>query len=488
MAEILTPSPSPDDSNRAGNSPRTDPVVWLVLALGAIGLLAFARAGLLVRLPVPLNFNEGWNAYHTADVAAARRLYPDPPEFFFTNYPPLSFYVIAPVGRLLGDQMAGGRLIALLSLAAWIGLVAGVARRLRCSWTESGFGAAMLAVSMFVFNDFYVGVNDPQMLGHALQMLGLLFLLRDRRTLMSLAACAVLFAAGVFVKNNLIALPLAAVAWLLVVDRPNGWRLIALGAGVGAAGAAICVAAFGPQFAAQILWPRPYLPAKLFLMSWQWTGQMLLPLGIVAWLARTSARDRPGIAIAYAVTAIVTGLLFAGGDGVYWNTMFDADCALAIIAALALNRLTQGSSNIRRLVVPAAYLAAPALVLAMSATIHWLSPRFWFDPRWSEAAAARGVIAFMRQHDGPAMCEDLSICYWAGKPMEVDFFNLMGRAGREPWRIEALARRIERREFGVASVEAEPHGRDLGPRFREALHRHYRVDHVSQWGVLWVPK
>ena len=460
--------------------------MWLVLVVGAICLLAFVRAGLLIPRPVPLNFNEGWNAYHTADIAAGRPLYPDPPALFFTNYPQLSFYVIAPVGRLLGDQMAGGRLVALLSLAAWIGLVAVVIRRLRCSWTEAGFGAAVLAVYMFVFSDFYVGVNDPQILGHALQMLGLVFLLRDRRTLGALAACAACFAAGVFVKNNLIALPLAAVVWLLVVDRPNAWRLIALGAGIGVAGVAICVAAYGPQFAAQILAPRVYLPSKLVLMGWQWTRRMLLPLACVAWLARQSARKRQnGLALAYVGIAIATGLLFAGGDGVYWNTMFDADCALAITAAIALNRLSTRSLNIRSL-VPVAYLAAPALVLALGATIHWLSPRFWFDPRWSEAAAASNEIAFVRQHDGPAMCEDLSICYWAGKPAEVDFFNMMERAKSEPWRIDALVQRVERREFGVASIGAD--GRDLGPRFNDALHRNYRIDHASQWGVLWVPR
>ena len=113
---------------------RRDPLVWLLTAAAAICVLEFVRAIFTLGLRLPLNFNEGWNAYHAADVASGRPLYPDLSGQFFTNYPPLSFYVIAPIGRLLHDQMLAGRLVSLASLAAWIALVAATARRLRCSW------------------------------------------------------------------------------------------------------------------------------------------------------------------------------------------------------------------------------------------------------------------------------------------------------------------------------------------------------------------
>jgi len=459
---------------------------WLLAALGAICLLGFVRAFLTIGLHLPLNFNEGWNAYHAADVAAGRPLYPDPAGQFFTNYPPLSFYVIAPIGRLLGDQMLAGRLVSLVSLAAWVALVAVVARRLRCSRTASIFGAIVIAVSMFVFSDFYVGVNDPQILGHAVQLLGVALLLRGRRTMGALAVAAVFLAAGVFIKNNLIALPLAAAVWLWFTDRGNARRLAVFGAIAGLAGIALCFAAFGPRFAEQVLSPRGYIPAKAFLMSWQWIRRMILPLAVTGWLAWRSAQDQNAVfGIVYAAISIILGLTFAGGEGVYWNTMFDADCALALTAALALERWP-GTSGLRRLTIPAAYLAVPAFVIAMSATVHWLSPRFWFDPRWSEAAAAAQDIAFVRRRQGPALCEDLSICYWAEKPAEVDVFNVRQRSRRESWRIETLARRVEAHEFSVAQIEDE--GRSLGPRFMEALQRNYRVDHAGQWGAFWVPR
>jgi hypothetical protein len=457
-------------------------LAWLLTAATAVCGLSFVRTALILVRQVPLNWNEGWNAYHAADIVAGRPLYPDPATtFFFTNYPPLSFYVIAPIGRLLGDHMLAGRLVAFVSLLAWLALLVAVARRLRCGWTSAVFGALVLAGGLFVFSDFYVGVNDPQMLGHALQALGLVLVLSTPRTTASLVGCAVLFTAGVFVKNNLIALPLATVAWLWFDDRPSAGRLIVFGAAAGIVATVFCVGVFGPQIAAHVFSPRGWVLSKAASMGGQWLLRMALPLVVVAWLAASAGGDRAArFVAAYAATAILTGIALAAGEGVYWNTMFEAECALALAAAIAVDRAPG------RLPVVAAFLLAPALALAMNATIHWLSPRFWFDPRWSEASTAAADIDFVRRHNGAALCEDMALCYWAGKPNEVDFFNTHERLRREPRRVDPLIRRLNDREFGVAQVQDDD--RNLGPQFMEALRRNYRVDHESQWGVFWVPK
>jgi hypothetical protein len=382
---------------------------------------------------------------------------------------------------LLGDHMIAGRLVAFVSLLAWIALVAIAARRLRCSWAAAAFGALVLAAGLFVFSEFYVGVNDPQILGHALQALGLVLLLSPRRTTASLACSALLFTAGVFVKNNLIALPLASVIWLSLDNRRSAWWLVVFGAAAGIAATLFCVAVFGPQMAAHVFSPRAWMPSKAVSMGGQWLLRMALPLVVAAWLAVSARGDRDvQFAAIYVVTAIVCGIGFAAGEGVYWNTMFDAECALALTAAVGVDRAP------RRLAVALSFLVAPALALAMHATIHWTSPRFWFDPRWSEASTAAADIEFVRRHDGAALCEDLALCYWAGKPAAVDFFNMHERLRLEPWRVDPLVRRLNDREYGVAQVEDDD--RNLGPRFMEALRRNYRVDHSSQWGTFWVPK
>ena len=208
---------------------------------------------------------------------------------------------------------------------------------------------------------------------------------------------------------------------------------------------------------------------------------MALPLVVTVWLGTSAGSDPAAqLAVIYAVTAIVASIAFAAGEGVYWNTMFEAECALALVAAVATDRAS------RQLPVALAFLAAPALALVLNASVHWLSPRFWFDPRWSEASTAAADIEFVRSHDGSALCEDLALCYWGGKTTPVDFFNLHERLRREPGRVEPLVQRLNAREFGVAQVEDDD--RNLGPQFVDALRRNYRVDHMSQWGTFWVPK
>ena len=456
----------------------------LTAALLGLCALGFVRTTLIVGRRAPLNYNEGWNAYHSADVAAGRPLYPDPSGTFFNNYPPLSFLAVAPLVHVVHDPLVAGRALATASLLVWVVCLGIAVRRLGGSRLHAAFAAALLAVYMFVFSSFYVGVDDPQIFGHALQALGLLVLLGRRRSTVSLALAAVLLAAGVFVKNNLVALPIASVVWLWTTDRPSAWRLAAFGAAAGLVGATASVAAFGPQSAAQILAPRFWAPAKGMQLAWLWTRRMALPLAVAVWLSPRVTRDaRVRFALIYLAVAIAAGWTFAMGDGVYWNTMFDADAAIAVTAGVALECV--GDSWARGAAVAGACLAAAALAVALSATIHWLSPRFWFDPLWFDVQSAGREVEFLRTRPGPALCENLIYCYWAGKKdVGADFFNLGQYIRREPRRADALVRRLEARDFSAAQIE----GRDLGPRVRQALQQNYRVDHESEWGTFWVPR
>ena len=466
--------------------------MWAALLLAATCLLLVLRTALIIRLHIPINWNEGWNAYHTTDLVMGRPLYRGSTGFFFNNYPPLSFYIVAAWGWLLGDQMLAGRSLSLLALIGWAWLLALTAKRLGCRWSEAAFAALLLLASLFLFNVFNVGVNDPEFLGHVLQALGLFILLREPRTPWSLVSCAVLFAAGVFVKHLLIALPIAAVVWLMVFDRRAAWRLMAVGSLLAVAGLAASVAMFGPDFLIQLLSPRAYLPARAAAMSAEWVSRVLGLVLVSAVLARRYLRDpRVALALLYAGLATVLGLALFGGDGVYWNNMFDAEWALCLTAALALNRLPaatieRDTDHRVRLGLVTACLAVPVAMTAMGAQIHWGSPRYWLDPRWFEAETAASEIAFIRSQPGPVLCEQLSLCFWAGKPVEADFFGLHQRVRRDPSRADELARQVEARRFAVAQLDIPT--QYLGPRFEEAMRQNYRIDHQNEWGVFWVPK
>ena len=62
---------------------------------------------------------EGWNAYLQDAAAAGLPIYPPPGSLVGNNYPPLSFYAIGFIGRMLGtDNLFVGRAISIVALLA----------------------------------------------------------------------------------------------------------------------------------------------------------------------------------------------------------------------------------------------------------------------------------------------------------------------------------------------------------------------------------
>lgn len=463
---------------------------WLSLGLAAVCCLVLFRLGVTAPRHITLNANEGWNAYHAAGVIAGRPLYPSPPGLFRNNYPPLSFYMTAALGRVVGDVLLAGRILSLLSFVVWAIALGLTARRLGCAWDEAAFAAALCAVHILVFADYYVGVDDPQLLAHGLAAFAPFVLLREPRTTGSLLLCALLCTAGIFVKHNLIAVPLACVLWLLWFDRRAGWRLIAFGALIGVAAFGASVLVFGPGFVEGLMTPRASLPGKWLTMTRQWWPLIVAPLAALAVLMRQAARDRQvAFGVVLAVIAVAVAELSFSQSGVYWNTAFDAAWALSLTAALAINRLprvTAAHAARLRAALVAGSLAAAVVVVAGRATYYWGSPRFWLDPRWAEVESTAREVEFIAAHPGPVLCENLALCYWAGKPAEVDFFNLSERILREPGAGDELLRRLDSGGFALAQIDDPTH--DLGARFDAAIARTFVLDHKGRWGSLLVPR
>ena len=219
------------------------PFAWLMAMMGA--LIALLTAIHLVQIPlrIPLNYNEGWMALLSDRAVGGGVLYPAPGLFVVDNYPPLSFYVIGAVGRLLGDNVAAGRCVALAALAAVTCEVLWSARRLDAGKGAAALGALLFALSNLTWFHAYVAMADPQWLGQAVTLAGLPLLLQagdGRLRLGPVIASAVLMTAGGFIKHNLIALPLATALWLAVEDRRaflawSATAVVALGAGGSAA-------------------------------------------------------------------------------------------------------------------------------------------------------------------------------------------------------------------------------------------------------------
>ncbi|MGI4977189.1 MAG: hypothetical protein ACRYG6_09630, partial [Janthinobacterium lividum] len=407
------------------------PLPGALLAAGA-ALVALLLLQPLLRIPlhVPLNYNEGWNAYLDARAAGLQpgQLYPSD-GLVFDNYPPLSFHLVGALGRLAAlDMIVAGRIVAAASLLASAALAGLCVARLGGS-ARAGLAASMLLL-LYAATLFrgYVAMDDPQWLAHALMLGGLAVLLRDpgaaRIPLGQVASAALLVTAGGFVKHSLVALPLAATAWLALLRPRAAAAWLAAAAGAVAAGALATALEHGTgAFAAVLAHRRVFAAARLApALGDQAAFLPMLLVAALVWHARRRPSDPAALFAALFVAAsLLTGTVQRLGEGVNINAHFETLSALCIATGLAVSR---AAAVPRRGRPPAALLALAALpALAMAPGTLW---RSWDQARAAPALARAWapVIERIRAAPGLAGCEMPSLCFWAGKPFVVDQFNL----------------------------------------------------------------
>jgi hypothetical protein len=458
----------------------------LIAPLAIPALAGLMRAALIVPLRVSLDPNEGWNAYHALSVLNGGRLYPSPASLMVNNYPPLSFYLVAALSHLTGDVIIAGRALSLIGV---IGIGAGIAvvlRIARCTMAESILAVLFFTAALFLFSD-YIGMDDPQLFAQALQIGGLALLLWRPRNDAAAVTAGLLFAATLFFKHNLFVLALAAALWLAVFDLRRA-LILAMSGGIAIAlGLLAFRYAYGVSLFAILAAPRSYSLSLLSQNLRDWLVWAGLPLAATIVLCLTQYRDRYVVFCAiYAALSVATGALFCGGAGVDVNVLFDADIALALGFGLARNRLAPNPA--KTIIVSAAFLV-PLVFGAVSAAkdAPITNAGFWLHPLEDEAALSRRDIAFLASHRGPALCETLALCFWAGKVTEVDVFNIGEQYRLHARSGEPLKQKIASKAFGVIEFDAlSPF--PLTPGIRAALLQRYRIDHTDDNGAFLVPR
>ena len=458
----------------------------LVLALACVP--AAIRTCASIPAHAPLDYNEGWMAYHAASFSAGRPLYPAQPGFFVNNYPPLAFYVLAAIGRITGDPIVAGRMLALLTFAIITLLLVRCARLMACTRAEATFGGGLFAAHVLAFSN-YAGINDPQFLAHAIAAAGLLTVLPSPRTATRIAACGVLLALALFVKPNVVALPIALVVWLLAADPAAARRLLATFTGCIAIGLMACLLTYGPESVHAVTMPRAFSLHESEIESLRWLVQRTVFVGILGFVLSRSSHD-PHLLLSaiYAVVSTLAGLAFLGGMGVGRNVLFESDWALSLSAAVCLNRAAVGTDAVatrRRALLLCAYAALPIITVATLARPEWKSAEYWLAPQKDATVDAANDVRFLTAQPGAVFCETLALCFWAGSPPEVDLFGWATgvRSGRSrPEDLEAL---LAAHHF--AAVQVEPPGR-IDSRFYDVLARNYRLHHVDRFGSFLVPR
>ena len=475
------------------HGPQIDPVRVMMVLMGLAVLAGLART--LATLNLTLAFsNEGWTAYHAADAASGRALYPAPGGLVYNNYPPLGYYLIGGLGRLIGDTILAGRI---LSVAAFVGIALGIRKAvllMGAGWREAGFAALIFAGTMLFDYDF-VGVNDPQLIAHAVQIAGLVLLLRQPRTTGSVALAAVLFVLALFIKHALIALPLVTGFWLLATDRRNGLKFAAFGVALVLAGAALFQAAYGRPLLAEIHDARVYW---LYFAAHAMGGRAIifLPLiaSIVVW-RHTVADKHIVFCVSYAVVSVLLAAYFLGGAGTGGKMLFDAIIALSLCAGVCLHRLRDSKSWVSTTLYAACQFV-PVVAYVVFRTLTGGLPHHWVARDAVAVTQTRQDIAFLKAQDGAVLCGEPALCFWAGKPFEVDLWGYQQAVAVNARDGHELMDAIASRRYAVLQLAAPPHAlgepMEADPvwsrRVAEAIMANYRIHHTSFNGTFWVPR
>ena len=377
---------------------------------------------LLTNAQIPLDFNEGWNALHAALLDGGSSLYPVSDGVITNNYPPASFFVLRGLSIYFSDAIAAGRVVSLVAMAVVAAGIYGMVRVL-----GAGTWPAVLASTFFtVFNVSvfrgYLAMNDPQWLGHAPMVLGLLVLMRDIRSgqpsFRGVAAAAVLVAAGLLVKHNIVAIPIVVTGWLL----RHAPAKAALWGGIFAAAVAgfyvADAAVFHGNMTAGILdQPRQYSFSRMLVHALM--ALLFVPAGLAAakWGFHSQDKRSEIIRDGFAIS-LVLAILQGSGSGVDVNAYFETLIFASVAVGIGVGLGPGVAASFRLAVFPLIALIPVGLYFTYRELDN-------LAPSLAETQIIRNRIAAIEGNIG---CEMLAYCYWAGKGYHLDVFHVSQNA------------------------------------------------------------
>jgi len=485
--------------------------ILLVVLCACFALLTLAFPVSRAFFRVEVSYNEGWNIYNAKTLVDHQLLYPVAYGWRSVNYPMLSFAIVAQLHQVTHDYLFTARMMSLIGLAGSSFLVGAIVRRLGAS-RQAAVLAGFFCVGMFATDaDVYVGSDDPQMFAQIFFLAGLLLYLWRRSSGFAIAGAALLFVVGGSIKHNPIDFPLAVLIDLALVAPRRAMWFSLCGLSLAATSVALNIHFGGPYCIVQLTSPRSWQLSKAGGDMVTMMGPLLLPFVAaicMAYVARKDAKRR--IATILLATSMLVGGYFGGGRGVSYNAFFSALLAIAILCGLAWDRLWKMMESETAGVI-GDYSRRPGLGFAPAIFFAWLAipwllvpainsgfDRNKWDPmrRMQETKLAERRFdhetAVLRNLYGPALCESLLRCYYAGKPYEVDPFNAtrlirFGKIDAKPIIEDLRLHRYAAVQLD-SPIQQERHSDRFDPAVEAAIEQNYVPVLTNADGEIYVPR
>lgn len=447
--------------------------VGLVVAALACGWWSLQRGVAYARLalayPAPLDGQEGMALWEAALLRAGQPLYQPvtPDRFVSAPYPPLHPLVLAIVGEVSAPHVFwAGRVISLIA-ALLVAVAGGLLVREVTRSRLAGVATGVLILS-FVPLQLWALRIKPDMLGLALTVSGLWLIARWRPSDSAhdsaagrafpwfglspgLIAGAFVFACAHFTKQTLLAGPLAAGTYLLLLNRRVAlrWGLAYL-ALLGGAWLALDLATHG-QYTYHI-WVLHKLPWYIHRFT-KLAAQLrdAWPLLILGALGLGACLRRPTVINAYLLWAPAS-LIGAGVVGSHHNHLLETGVALALAGGQALGLGLARPGALR--------IVAPALVATQ--LIFWRAPLPWFAGEFAPEHDYARYIRFIQQTPGEILADDVGLLYAAGRPLRYDDPAAMGPAAAIGlWDQSNLVAEIRAQRFTAILLEIDVFGEGI---------------------------
>jgi len=476
-------------------------LLWAAIAGLAVACISIAAppSYALFRC-IPNGYNEGWNAYWAEVAWRGGPLYPAVNSPISNNYPPLSFYLVGALGRVVGDNIFAGRLLALVSLGVIAADLFVWLRINRVSRATAAFGSVLFLAAFGAYAPAYIAMNDPQLLAHAFMMTSAVVLWRFDFSRKALVGAAVLMVVAGTIKHLLIAMPLAVTAWIVLYRRQVLMTWLIAGVAVLGAGLVLLYYTQGAVFFHDMASSRLY--SRLLVESgirrvWNSFGFLAVLSGValIAWVSRVSSREmreQAAFAVLYFVIAAGVGALAAGGKGVDRNAFFEFLIAAVLAVSVGVEHLRSRMAHGLYPLLGSVVAAGCCMVFLSEAVQEWPARLLLLQQTDRREAASIQMIGDIRRlGGGAAACEELSLCYWAGSAFKVDFFNYGQKLATSALPPADCAATFSAQSISLVQVNS-PRGEPrlsfrLPPSCNAAIAREYSLAFVSSHGRLMLP-
>jgi hypothetical protein len=442
---------------------------------------------------VPVNYNDGWNAYHVAQAIAGQPLYQN----ILTpiTYPPFSFYILAFFVKIFGNPLITERLVSIFSILA-IGIcVFYLVRLFTKSFFESIF-AALFCLELFTsFANSYVGMADFQLLGNALMLFALIIYFKFS-SVKSLFTVSLLISISLFINPDLIAIPIALVMYSFFYQKRQFLPLICFLILEIFAFTVVSQIISNNHFIYWTLFVRLYFLSHAFYLSFAVFTMLFMPIIFSFIFSFISLKENKyHFFILYFVTSLALGVIFSGGGGININVFFDLFISVSLAIGLFIHKLNPYLKNSPKKRV--IYLYILTILILFPLIFNVSNKSLSIENLKSKERMTLSDVSFIKAHKGNALCETIVLCYLAEKSFVFDPYLTNVLVEKRILQETDLTNLLKEKKFSLIQLESLSYyhsdiliqGEErFSNDFLSKLKTYYYIKYKSELGVYLVPK